>query len=72
MEPFLVEDGYLSVEIFRSRQLMVNLASPDSAWHLFFPGLDFFGVFICKVDLLIETRLDELEIFPAGLEEDVL
>ena len=37
-----------------------------------FPGFEFFGVFICEADLLVEILLDELESFPAGLEGAVV
>ena len=40
---------------------------------LLFPGLDFVGVVICiNIDLLVEIRLDKLEVFPDGLDEDVI
>ena len=38
----------------------------------FFPVIDFFRAFIYEADLLVEIWLDELESFPAGLEEDVV
>ena len=53
-------------------QLLGNLASPNSAFRIFFPGLDLIEAFICKADLLIEIRLDELERFSAGFENDVV
>ena len=55
--------------IFRSRQLLGNLDSPDSDFR-FFSGLDFIGVLICDTDLLVEIRLDELKSFSYGLEKD--
>ena len=55
-----------------SRQLLINLASPDSAYRFFFPGIDFIVAFICEAYLLVEICLDELESFPAGLEEDII
>ena len=51
--PFLVEDGYRSVESCRSRQLLGKLAYPDSACR-FFSGLEFFRVFLCETDLLVK------------------
>ena len=71
LEPFTVEGEYHSVESCRSRQLLVSLAYTASN-HSFFPGLEFFGVFICGADLLVKICLDELKRFPAGLEEDVV
>ena len=65
-------DRYRSVEICRIRKLLGNLASPAPACPFFFPGLGFFGVFICEADLLVEIRLDEPESFPSGLEKDVV
>ena len=38
----------------------------------FFPGLNFFGVFVCEAYLLVEICLYEIESFPAGLEEDIV
>ena len=40
LEPFPVEDGYRSVEICRSTQLLVNLSSPDSAFRFYFRALN--------------------------------
>ena len=37
-----------------------------------FSGLEFFGIFICEADILFEILLNELESFPAGLEEYVI
>ena len=67
-----MEDRYQSVGSFRSGQLLGDIASPASACGFFFPGLDFFRIFICEADLLVEIFLDELEFFPSGLEEDVI
>ena len=58
------------MERCRSRQLLGNLYSPASDCNFFFPGLDLSGIFICEADLLVEISLDELEIIPAGLEDD--
>ena len=60
------------MESYNSRHLLSNLAPTDSPCLFFFPGLDFFGVFICEAHLVVEIFLDELESFPAGLEEDVI
>ena len=51
---------------------MGNLESPASACDFFFPGLDFFGYFICEAYLSVEIFLDELESFPVIHEEDVV
>ena len=67
-----MEGEYRLVGRCRSRELLGNLASPYPACRFFFPDLDFFGFFICEAYLLVEIFLDELESFPAGLEEDVV
>ena len=72
LETFLVEGRYRLVEICRSRQLLGNLSSPSPAFFFLSPGLDLIGVFICGADLLVEIRLDDLESFPAGPENDVI
>ena len=65
-----MEDRYRSVGIYSIRQLLGNPASTYFACRCIFPGLDFFRIFICEADLLVEISLDELESFPAGLEEN--
>ena len=61
LEPFLVEDKYLSVKRCSSRQLRGNLSSPVSTCRFFFTGLELFGFFIYKADLLVEIHSDELK-----------
>ena len=42
---------------------MGNLAYPDSTFTFFFPDIDYIGVFICDIYLLVEIRLDERDFF---------
>ena len=67
-----MEDGYRLVESCSISQLLGNLSSPASSFRFFFPDLDLFRFFIWEADILIEIFLDELKIFPAALEEDVV
>ena len=67
-----MESGYRSVKRCRSRHLLGNLAFTYSTFTFFPPGLDFIRNFIYESGLLVETCLDELESFSAGLEEDVV
>ena len=65
-----MEDIYCLVGIYSNRNLLGNLSSPDPDCCFFCPGLEFFGVFICEADPVVEIFLDELESSPAGLKED--
>ena len=71
LETFTEEGEYCLVKRCRIRQLLGNLPSPSSLLIFHFPGLKFIEVFILNTYLLLEIRLDELESFPSGLENDV-
>ena len=60
------------MEIYSSRQLLGDLASPSSAFNFFSPGLEFIRAFNSEADFLVEISLHQLESFSAGLEEDVV
>ena len=59
------------MESCRSRQILVNLAYPYSACHIFSQALTYFVLYL-QIRFFFEIRLDELEFFPAGLEEDLV
>ena len=60
------------MKICSSRQLLGNIAYTASTCQFFVSDLDFFRVLICKANLSVVIFSDELESFPADLEEDVV